>query len=147
MDPQTYMFTDRWLVPAERDRVYAVLEDVGGYPGWWPQVKTVERVDDGTAAVTCRSVLPYTLRFRMAAARQSPDTGVLEATLRGDLVGTCRWELTRVDGGTRVEFAQVVTTPGRMLRLAGRVVRPLLVLNHRLMMRQARRGLTLRMAS
>lgn len=146
MAAQSYTFTDRWFVAAGRDRVYQVLEDVAGYPSWWPQVRAVAKVDQDTALVACRSLLPYTLHFALARIRQDPDHGVLEATLDGDLVGTCRWRLAAVDGGTRVEFWQQVSTPGRALRTAARVTRPLLVLNHHLMMRGGRRGLAGRMS-
>jgi hypothetical protein len=141
----TYTFCSSWLVPAPRDRVYEVLEDIAGYPSWWPQVRAVVKVDEDTALVVCRSVLPYTLHFAMSSRRRDPRAGVLEAVLDGDLVGTCRWGLTEGCDGTLLEFTQEVCTPGWLLRIFARVARPLLVLNHDLMMRGCRRGLVERM--
>lgn len=140
----SYAFTDEWRVPAPVRTVYDLLEDVGSYPDWWPQVRAVIQVGPDTALVACRSVLPYTLHFEMTALRRDPEAGVLEAGLDGDLVGSCRWELSADSDGTRVMFRQEVTTPSRLLRVAERFARPLLELNHHLMMRGGRRGLVAR---
>jgi ribosome-associated toxin RatA of RatAB toxin-antitoxin module len=140
----SYSFRSSWLVPAEQDQVLALLADVAKYPQWWPQVRSVDLVEDGVADLVCRSLLPYRLRFRMRQRRRDPEAGVLEAALEGDLVGWCRWTLTRADGealGTRVVFEQEVTTPGRPLRAVPRALQPVLALNHAVMMRGARRGL------
>jgi hypothetical protein len=142
----TYRFLSTWTVPARPAWVYDVLEDVGGYPAWWPQVRAVAAVGDETALVACRSVLPYTLHIELRPAVRDRTAGVLEADLSGDLVGSCAWRLRASAGGTRLHFTQQVVTPGRWLRALTRVARPALELNHDLMMRGARRGLAGRTA-
>ncbi len=137
----TYAFRSSWPVAAPPARVYDVLEDVGGYPGWWPQVRAVAALAEDVALVACRSVLPYTLHIELRPVVRDPATGVLEAALSGDLVGSCTWRVVEDAPGTRLEFAQQVTTPGWWLRSLSRVGRPVLELNHHLMMRGARRGL------
>jgi len=142
----SYVFADQWFVAGDPDRVYALLGEIGNYPTWWPQVRAVAKIDDETALVACRSVLPYTLHFEMGPARQDAQAGVLEAALEGDIVGWCRWRVSAVEGGTRLDFDQEVRTPGRTLQVLARLARPLLVLNHHLMMRGGRRGLVERMS-
>ena len=91
--------------------------------------------------MAARSLLPYTLHFALSPIVRDRAAGTLEAALDGDLVGVCRWDITGSGAGSRLEFAQQVTTPGRVLQASARVARPVLVLNHRWMMRGARRGL------
>lgn len=141
MDPATYVFAADWTVPADAGRLYDVLEDVAGYPAWWPQVRAVARLDEDVALVACRSLLPYTLHLELRPRVQDREAGVLEAELDGDLVGRCRWALTQRGRGTRMQFDQEVTTPSPLLRRMTRVARPLLEANHAWMMRGALRGL------
>jgi hypothetical protein len=122
--------------------VYDVLADLPSYPRWWPQVRSVERIDDDSAHVVCRSLLPYSLRFDMFRARDDRGAGVLEARLVGDLDGWARWTVRAADGGAELLYEQQVTTPGPLLRSLARVGRPVLELNHAWMMRRGRRGLT-----
>lgn len=141
MRATTYRFRSAWHVPADRDRIFDVLADIGAYPRWWPQVRSVDRVDEDTAALVCRSVLPYDLRMRAARAREDRDSGALEVRLSGDLDGWSRWTL-RVEGsGTALLYEQEVVAHGQMLRLLGLVGRPFLRLNHAWMMRCGRVGL------
>lgn len=147
-----YRFEHTWTLPLRRADLFAVLADVAGYPQWWPQVRAVARVDDDTAYVVARSLLPYSLDLLLVRAVEDPDAGVLEARLRGRLAGWSRWRLgperdtTLPDGaGTRlvtpVRYEQEVSVRGLGLSAASRVARPLLVLNHTWMMRGGRRGL------
>ena len=139
--PSTYCFRSAWEVGLDADRLFDVLSDIAAYPHWWPQLRSVERIDDDTAAVRCRSVLPYTLRLRAQRAREDPDAHVLEVRLDGDLDGWSRWTMTPTHAGTALVYEQEVVVRGRMLRWVGFVGRPVLRLNHAWMMRGARLGL------
>ncbi|HEX6246897.1 MAG TPA: SRPBCC family protein [Nocardioidaceae bacterium] len=138
-----YRFEHAWSVPLPREELFEVLADVGGYPTWWPQVRAVARVDDDTAHVVARSVLPYTLDLVLVRAVEDPVRGVLEARLRGQLDGWSRWSLGREDGNgsTPLRYEQEVTVHGTLLATASRVARPLLEANHTWMMRGGRQGL------
>lgn len=141
MRATTYRFRSAWHVPADRDRLFDVLADIGAYPRWWPQVRSVDRVDEDTAALVCRSVLPYDLRMRAARAREDRDSGALEVRLSGDLDGWSRWTLRGEGSGTALLYEQEVVAHGQTLRLLGLVGRPFLRLNHAWMMRCGRVGL------
>lgn len=145
MRAQTYRFRNRWHAPVSRATAYDVLSDLAAYERWWPQVRAVEKIDETTAYIVCRSLLPYHLSFRMQPTRQEPREGILEARLVGDLEGWCRWTLSdrpaSAGGGTALLFEQEVTTTRRLLRQLAVVGRPVLVLNHAWMMRAGQRGL------
>jgi hypothetical protein len=142
-----YKFVDAWRVGVSSPAVYDVLADLSSYPEWWPQVRSVERIDDDTARVVCRSLLPYTLRFEMFRERDDRGAGVLEARLVGDLVGWARWTVRATGQSALLLYEQEVTTPGRALRALERICRPVLELNHAWMMRAGERGLRGRLAA
>lgn len=141
MDARSYRFRSAWTLDADEETVFALLADIASYPQWWPQVRSVERVDDETASVVCRSALPYDLRMRAARLREDRASGVLEVRLTGDLDGWSRWTVRPAGGQTALLYEQEVVAHGRLLSLLGLVARPLLRLNHRWMMRCGRRGL------
>lgn len=118
-----------------------MLADLGGYPRWWPQVRAVARVDDDTARVVARSLLPYSLHMLLVREVEDRASGVLEATIRGQLEGWSRWTLRGAGDGTTVLYEQEVVTSGRLLAAGSLVMRPALVANHAWMMRGGRRGL------
>ena len=133
-------------MPAGAGDLFDVLEDVADYPRWWPQVRAVARLDDETALVACRSLLPYTLHVELRPRVRDRDGGVLEAALDGDLVGRSRWSLTSAAGGTRMVYDQEVHAPSALMRGLTRLARPALEANHGWMMRGALRGLAGRTA-
>jgi hypothetical protein len=144
-----FRFHDVWLLPAAPDRVFAVLADPDRYPAWWPNIVAVQRIDNTSGILTCRSLLPYALRIEVRSEVVDPPGGRLCARLDGDLVGWSGWTVTGRPGtsgpdasepGCRVDFRQEVTAPGVP---GGRwpLFRPVLDANHRLMMRRGRRGL------
>lgn len=141
--------------------MYAVLAAVGEYPTWWPQVRSVERIDADSAVVAVRSVLPYTLRLVLTRDLEDPDLGVLRVRVGGDLSGWSQWDVLRgaqtrsADGGraggsdahaggggaaTVARFTEQVEVTGALGRVAGPAA-PLLRANHRAMMRAGARGL------
>jgi hypothetical protein len=132
---------ETWRVDVPGPVVYDVLADLPSYPEWWPQVRSVERIDDESARVVCRSLLPYSLRFDLFRAREDRRAGVLEARLLGDLDGWARWTVRTSERSSVLLYEQQVTTPGPLLNALGRFGRPVLEFNHAWMMRAGRHGL------
>ncbi|WP_424214676.1 SRPBCC family protein [Streptomyces sp. BI20] len=143
-----FRFRAHWTLAVSPERVWAVLERVEEYPQWWPQVRRV-RLDPGGRSGTAefRSALPYAIRLGVSVRRHDPEARVLDLALTGDLDGWARWTLREEDGVTLVRYAQEVRVVRPLLRALARPARPLLVLNHTLMMRAGRRGLARRLGA
>ncbi|MFD9095377.1 SRPBCC family protein [Streptomyces collinus] len=141
MDWNHYRFHSRWSLPAPPATVYAALERPEGYPHWWPQVRTVNRLDDATGVLTIRSALPYAMTFTARTTRRDPAAGVLAVALSGDIEGWARWTVTAEGPGTLARYDQEVDVRKPLLRLLAVPGRPVFRVNHRLMMRAGRRGL------
>ncbi|MFL4903000.1 SRPBCC family protein [Streptomyces sp. MMS24-I2-30] len=141
MDWTHYRFRSLWPLPAPPAAVYAALERAEDYPRWWPQVRTVSRLNDTTGVITIRSVLPYDMTFTVRAARRDPAAGVLEIAMTGDIEGWARWTVTAAGTGTLARYDQVVDVTKPLLRRLAVPGRPFFRANHRLMMRAGRRGL------
>jgi uncharacterized protein YndB with AHSA1/START domain len=137
----TYVFRSEWHLPAVPEVVYGVLSDVESYPRWWPQVRRTRRIDDLSGELTCRSLLPYDVVFRMHREVEDPDSRVLRARMEGDLSGTSQWTITPDGEGSVAVFDENVQVGKGMLRAAGRLLRPVLRFNHDLMMRAGEKGL------
>ncbi|MFI1765708.1 SRPBCC family protein [Streptomyces sp. NPDC020800] len=141
MDWSRYRFRSLWSLPASPETVYAVLERPEDYPRWWPQVRTVTRLDDTTGVLTIRSVLPYEMSFTARRTRHDPAAGILEIAMSGDITGWARWTVTADGAGTLARYDQVVDVHKPLLRRLAVPGRPLFRANHRLMMAAGRRGL------
>ncbi|MBX7550100.1 SRPBCC family protein [Streptomyces sp. tea 10] len=141
MDWNRYRFLSLWSLPAPPAAVYAVLERPEDYPRWWPQVRTVTRLDDRTGVFAIRPVLPYSMTFTARETRRDPDAGVLEIAVSGDLDGWARWTLTADGPGTLARYDQAVSVNKPLLRRLAVPGRPVFRANHRLMMAAGRRGL------
>ncbi|WP_277452812.1 SRPBCC family protein [Janibacter sp. DB-40] len=140
MTTQTFDFSSVWFVDAEPPDVVAVLADIDRYPTWWPQVRSVDRIDDDSGIAVVRSLLPVTLRLRLTRVVADREAGVLRVLLAGDLVGHAQWRIAAVPQGSVLHFAQSVRVATRLERVATLV--PLLLrANHAWMMRQCRHGL------
>ncbi|MEU9449469.1 SRPBCC family protein [Streptomyces sp. NPDC048277] len=141
MDWTHYRFLSLWPLPHGTTAVYRALERVEEYPDWWPQVRSVSRLNDTTGVITIRSVLPYDMTFTARETRSDPAAGVLEVAMTGDIEGWARWTVTADGTGTLARYEQVVDVNKPLLRRLAVPGRPFFRVNHRLMMRAGRRGL------
>ncbi|MFE2721009.1 SRPBCC family protein [Kitasatospora sp. NPDC059327] len=147
MDPNHYRFRGVWRLAAPPAAVYTALEDLPGYPLWWPEIRAVRRFGPDTGEAVVRALLPYRLVIALTAVRRDPAAGVLEVAMRGDLVGWSRWTIEADGAGTRVRFEEDAR-PGRaLLRRLAPVLHPVFRANHAVMMRRGRRGLVAHLAA
>lgn len=141
MNLDHYRFRSVWHLDAPTADVYGVLEQLGDYPAWWPEVRRAEPTSEHTFELTCRSILPYDLVFATTQERRDPAAGVLQATMAGDLDGWSRWTITPARTGTIAVFEEEVDVTKRLLQVTAPVARPAFWANHWLMMRHGRTGL------
>ncbi|MEU4114305.1 SRPBCC family protein [Kitasatospora sp. NPDC028055] len=146
MDPNHYRFRGVWRLAAPAPAVYAALEDVRSYPLWWPEVREARETGAGSGSgeVVVRGLLPYRLVIGLEARRRDPAAGVLEAAMRGDLVGWSRFTVTADGpGGTRcrVLFEEDARAAKALLRRLALPLHPLFRANHAVMMHRGGRGL------
>jgi uncharacterized protein YndB with AHSA1/START domain len=73
-----YEFTDVWTIPAGIDMAWRMVDDVAGWPTWWPDYRFAEVVSTikhgpGTQwHVRVKSDLPYTLDFNFSVLTHEP---------------------------------------------------------------------------
>jgi hypothetical protein len=94
-----------------------------------------------TYELTCRSALPYELRFITRQAVRDSAARVLEANMTGDLEGFSRWTVSVTPTGTSATFDEEVVAQKPLLRRLEPLARPAFKLNHSRMMRNGERGL------
>jgi hypothetical protein len=141
-DRNFYRFRSEWPLAASTDVVYLALSELADYPAWWPEVRSAVRIDDEAYRLTCRSSLPYDLDFVTRQNRMDANAGLLEANMTGDLEGFSRWTITSAGSGTTAVFEEEVTANKSLLRKLALVARPAFKVNHALMMKHGRRGLS-----
>ncbi len=150
MDLNRHRFRSTWRLPVSAAELYAVLEEPGGYPRWWPQVRDVAPDPGGrqSGTVRFRSFLPYDLVVEVTRARRDPDAGVLDIGMTGDLEGRARWTVTgEGPSEARAVFDQDVVVRKPLMRRLALPGRPFFRLNHALMMRAGQRGLRAELAA
>lgn len=136
-----YVFRSVWHVEASFAPVCAVLLDVESYPAWWPEIRSVERLDATRFLMVARSTLPYELRFVSEDRGGDHRRGVIDAHLSGDLEGFARWTVTDLGTGCRLTYDQEVETNKALLNRLAPLARPAFRANHALMMRHGQAGL------
>lgn len=136
-----YRYLTTWTVRADPRRVHEAVVDVESYPRWWPDVRSVAKVDDDTADLVCRSILPFVLLVRMERIVDDPDAGLVQVRLSGDLDGSLRAVVSSGEGATRLDIVQDVVARKPLLRRFALVARPVYRLNHAAMMRRGCAGL------
>ncbi len=136
-----YVFHSEWHLTASPADVYEALRDVANYPSWWPQVRAVRQLDEHSAEISCRSVLPYDLIFVIRRDIEDGAARILQAHQTGDLDGSSRWAVTGSGCAAVASFDEDVVVRKALVRQVGLIARPVLRVNHDLMMREGERGL------
>jgi hypothetical protein len=137
-----YRFRNVWSIEVAAARLFGALIDLASYPIWWPDVRSVNRVDDDTAEFTCRALLPYALVFRLRRAEEDASKGRLRVDMTGDLEGYVQGVVAADrPRAARLEISQRVVVNKRLLRRLAPVARPLFLANHAAMMWRGHRGL------
>ena len=136
-----YRFRRTWSFDADPGDVFEVLYAVPLYPGWWPQIRDVRRVDVERFDVSIRSVLPCRLRVRLERHIVDRHGGVLGAAIRGDLAGVSRWQVESSTDGSRVRLAEDVELVKPQLAALEPAAIPAFAADHAAMIHAGERGL------
>jgi hypothetical protein len=137
-----YRFRNVWSIEVAAARVFGALIDLGSYPRWWPDIRSVRQLDGDTAELTCRATLPYALVFRLHRDVQDENAGHMRVDMTGDLEGYVQGIVAAEDHGrARLEISQEVVVRKNLLRRLAPIARPLFRANHAAMMRRGHRGL------
>ncbi len=98
-----YDFTDVWIVPATIDFAWRMVDDVAGWPKWWPDYRFAEivsKVKHGPGTrwhVKVKSDLPYTVDFEFTVlAHQAPT--YVSTRVQGFFEGEIDWGLEQLPG-------------------------------------------------
>lgn len=137
-----YELTTVWHLDAQLERVWQVLSDAQRWPDWWPFLETVEQIEPGEPSgqysawrYTWKTMLPYKLRFELRITRIEAPV-LLEAEVRGDLVGRGICRINRKDDHTAVCYAWDVRTCRPWMKWLAPVARPVFLWNHRMVMKR-----------
>jgi len=147
-----YAFATTWDLEAPIERVWAALLDEDRWTEWFPSLRKVETVEQGSAdgvgrvlRATVRAALPYDLTFDARITRVEPPN-LFEVTAVGDLDASGRATLAEEGGVTtvRVEWRARTTKP--WMNALAPVARPAFAWNHGVAMTAAGKGLARQLA-
>ncbi len=141
-------FTDVWTVPATIDYAWRMVDDVAGWPRWWPDYCFAEIVSDtkhgpGTRwHVKVKSDLPYTVDFEFTVLVHEPPNYV-RTRVHGFFQGVIDWRLEQLaENQTRLTLHEQTETMWPLINLVARLGgRPLLTRNHAVAMRRGEIGM------
>lgn len=136
-----FRFRHTWRFGGAVDAVLPALADLDRYPVWWPQFRSVRRLDEEHAVAIIHSVLPLSLEVVFGPVSARPDEGLLNVRLAGELDGSAQWHVRRAGRMTVVDFRQDVRVRARLLTTLAALGHPALSVNHAVMMRAGERGL------
>jgi hypothetical protein len=149
----SYRFVTEWRLRAPIDQVFATIDDVHAWPGWWPMVRAVERVREGDAnrigavnRLTFVGKVPYRLAFDMRVTRRDVPTA-LSGSATGELEGVGEWTLHEDGEWTVVRYVWAIRTTRPWMNAFAPLpfVRDIFALNHHAVMRNGLAGIRRRL--
>jgi uncharacterized protein YndB with AHSA1/START domain len=132
--PPVIEYRREFEFPVKPAELWAAIDDTDAFESWWPWLRgfTIEGGSLRTGSILRGVVVPpvpYRMRLEVEIVR-SRRPSLIDAAVRGDLVGDAHLRLRRSETGTCVEVAWNVEMMQRPMRLASRVARPLLLRAH-----------------
>ena len=148
-----YAFLTTWLIEAEREAVWEVIDDVLAWPEWWRGVVSVDELDPGDEdgvggrhSIEWRARLPYPIAFEFVTDRVERPRK-MEGRAFGELEGSGCWRLFEQDGVTAVTYDWRVGTTKRWMNVLAPVARPAFEYNHDWVMARGGEGLARRLGA
>lgn len=148
-----YDFTDVWVIPVDIETAWRMVDDVEGWPRWWPNYRLIEPASTVTHGVGSRwharvkADLPYTLDFHFTVLVHEPPTYV-RTRVEGFFEGEVGWRLEQAEGSTSLTLHEQTETKWLLINLTARLGgRRFLEANHRTAMREGEKGMKAALAA
>jgi hypothetical protein len=141
-----YSFLTDWRFDAPLEEVWNAIDAADRYTEWWPSVISYHDLTPEVHGLGARAErivrgrLPYQLRYTTEVPRYDPPHEIAY-TSTGDLTGTGRFALKRLNHQTQVLNYWNVATAGFWLNLLAPALKALFAWNHNWVMAQGQRGL------
>lgn len=151
---ERYEFEDVWRIQAPVEVAWRMVDDVAGWPHWWPDYRLTECVSEvrhGTGSrwhVRVKAELPYTVDFHFRVLDHRPPTYV-GTSVEGFFAGEINWTL-EPDGkeATRMLLRERTETRWPLINLVARIGgRRLLERNHKGAMDRGEAGMRAALAA
>lgn len=142
-----YRIATTWRVRATAEEVAPIFADAESWARWWPAafLQVTPLSCDGeepTVRIHSKGWLPYTLRLDARVTNCSyPESCTF--LVRGDFTGRCDCRIVERDDEVEIAFDWRVEVRKPLLRWLSFVARPFLIANHKWVMRQGHRSLTI----
>jgi len=148
MSSNYYKFITQWRIKAPLIDVWYAIYNSEEWPFWWKGVKDVSVIREndvdginGIKKYTWKSILPYTLSFKMRLVRKE-DLELLSGMAFGELEGDGTWYFTEENGITKVQYYWNVKTNKTWMNYFAFILKPLFKFNHDVVMKWGAKGLS-----
>jgi hypothetical protein len=142
-----------WRLDAPIDRVWELIATTEHWPGWWPAVIRVQRLEPGDAQglgaidrMHWRTALPYTLSFDIETVAIEKHRAI-EGRAFGELDGTGLWTFEEAPGGVIARYLWRVEVTKPWMRLMAPLLAPVFAWNHHKVMRWGEAGAKKRLSA
>ncbi len=122
----------RHRFPVAPDDLWRAMEQVEDYPTWWPWLRHFDGggLRSGTMwSAVVQPPLPYRLRFDLHLVEVEAPR-LVTAHVTGDIVGTARIEITRIDTGSELHLVSELAPASSALRAVAQVAAPVARFGH-----------------
>lgn len=143
-----YHFVSIWHIKAPKEKVWQAIFRYQNWPKWWKAVESAQLITHSgnkegigsQIALVFKGALPYRLKFTTTVSKIH-HFDYLEGASSGELAGVGRWELVEDGEVTIVHYYWDVQLNKVWLRIISPLIRPILVWNHNIVMREGEKGL------
>lgn len=149
--PHQFRFADRWIINGTSEQVAEVFSDTHELWRWWPQLSKIPFASaDKPNGVNrhfvyqARGFLPYRLSIEFNVTKVDYPH-FFEVEISGDLFGMGQGHIKQVGSDVVVDFHSFICAGKRYLKILAWLAKPLLIAQHRWVMRQGEKGLSIEM--
>lgn len=147
-----YHFSTYWLLEADEEEVYDILDKPSQLPRWWPAVyldlRILEEGDHNglgkVVEVYTKGFLPYTIRWSFRSKeKRRPQTLALEAF--GDLEGEGVWTIKKEKGSKycQVVYDWSIKAEKPLFKYFSFILKPIFAYNHEWAMHRGEKSIKL----